>query len=46
MIAVTIAKNEKELVEQINEALANPAAKTFNEKVWSPCKSAISRRNK
>jgi hypothetical protein len=26
-------KDEKELVEQMNEALANPAARSFNERV-------------
>jgi hypothetical protein len=30
--AVTIAKDEKELVEQINEALANPAGRSFQRK--------------
>jgi hypothetical protein len=28
--AVTITKDEKELVEQMNEALANPAGRSFN----------------
>jgi hypothetical protein len=35
-----LLQDEKELVEQMNEALANPAVEVFNEKGWSPCKSA------
>jgi hypothetical protein len=43
--AVTIAKDEKELVEQMNEALANPAGRSFQRK-GRHANQRISRRNK
>ena len=32
--SVTIAKNEKELMEQINQALNNPQERTSQRKAW------------